>query len=103
MGGGWTCFIKGSLEQLPPVLSGNWLFGAQVSSGSLIHLPTLDGYTSSPVRLSPDSKQESAMVVLPSRDCQDSALAQASRRDQEGLQEKFLAMHLSVKRRSLKM
>jgi hypothetical protein len=29
--------LKGSLEQLPSVLSGNWQFSSQVSSGSLIH------------------------------------------------------------------
>ena len=34
-------FRNGSLEQIPSVLSENWQFGSQVSSGSLIHSQTL--------------------------------------------------------------
>lgn len=98
-------FRSGSLKQLSSVLSGNRQFGLQVSNSSLIHLQTLHRYTSSPVRESPKSKHESAVVPSPNRNSQASARsAQVSRRDQnqQGHQE-FFAVPLSVKQRSSKM
>ena len=76
---------KGSLEQLPSVLSGNLQFSSQVSNGRSVHLQTLHRYTSSPVQ-SQDSKHESAAGALPSKASQASALAQVSRKDQEECQ-----------------
>ena len=51
-----------------------------------------------------ESKHQSAAVALPSRDSQASALAQVSTRDQsqQEHQEKFSAVPLSVKQRSVR-
>ena len=84
------------------MLSRNLQFSSQASSGSLIYSQTLHGYTSSPVWQSWDSKQESAAVALSSRDSPASASVWNSRRDLEEQQEKFMAVPLSEKRRSVK-
>jgi hypothetical protein len=54
---------KGSLEQLPSVLSGNWQFSSQVSGSSSIHSQILYGYISSSVQLSQDSKHKLTLVA----------------------------------------
>ena len=87
--GKWTC-LERFFGATPICVV--WKSAVQFT-GQQWQLDPLHGYISNPFRESRVSKQESAAVALPSRDCQ--ASARLSGRDPEGHQEQFLALPLS--------
>lgn len=86
--------LNSSLERIPSMLSGHRQFSWQVSSSSTLRHSNTSVINQQSSMLSWDSKQESVVVALPSRDSQASVSGVVSRRDSMKWQ-KFLAVYLS--------